>query len=112
MLVLVFFSACSKVSDDDLRAAHNAVTNGALIIDVRTPEEYKVKHVKDALNIPLQIMEQYYKNIPKDKEIVVYCRSGSRSKMAAEYLQGQGRKVYDVVSQEEWEREIPPISQK
>jgi F0F1-type ATP synthase assembly protein I len=42
-LLLTFIAGCSKVSDETLRAAHKAVDNGAIILDVRTTKEYKKK---------------------------------------------------------------------
>ena len=110
--LLLFLGGCSKVSDEDLLAAHDAYNNGALIIDVRTKEEFKDGHVKKAVNIPLQNLEKYYQYIPKDKEIIVYCHSGSRSAMATEYLRKQGRTVYDVATQGDWERELPVLAKK
>lgn len=110
-LFLLLFG-CSKISDDELRVAHNAFDKGALLIDVRTKEEYLEKHATQAVNIPVQLIERYYKYIPKDKEIIVYCRTGSRSHMAATYLKKQGRKVYDVKTQEDWERELPALKTK
>ena len=109
---LLLLGGCSKVSDEDLLAAHDAYNNGALIIDVRTKEEFKDGHIKQAVNIPLQNLEKYYQYIPKDKEIIVYCRSGSRSSMAAEYLTERGRVVYDVATQGDWERKLPTLSKK
>lgn len=106
----ILFSACSKVSDEDLRKAHTAYKNGALIIDVRTREEYREKHVQKAVNIALQNLEKYYKYIPQNKALIVYCQTGSRSSMAAEFLRKKGRTVYDVATQNDWERELPQIT--
>ena len=110
--LVLLLGGCSKVSDEELLAAHDAYNNGALIIDVRTKEEFKDGHIKQAVNIPLQNLEKYYQYIPKDKEIIVYCRSGSRSSMAAEYLKEQGRVVYDVATQGDWERKLPALAKK
>ena len=105
--LLFVLSACSKVSDDDLRAAHKAYKNGAIIVDVRTREEYRENHVDKSVNIPLQILDKYVEHLPLDKEIIVYCRTGSRSKMAAEYLTKHGFVVHDVATQADWERKLP-----
>lgn len=100
------FSGCSSVSDEEVIAARKAVKEGALMIDVRTPSEYKHGHIKGAYNIPLQVLDKVYTHLPKDKEIVVYCRAGNRSEVAAKFLREQGWKVHDVATQEDWEREI------
>lgn len=100
------FSACSKVSDEDLAKAREAVANGALIVDVRTPDEFKKKHIIGAVNLPIEEIVKGRINLPKDKEIVVYCRTGSRSSVSAKVLKEQGWSVYDVATQSDWEREI------
>ena len=110
--LFLLFIGCSKVSDDELRVAHDAFDKGALLIDVRTKEEFKEKHAQNAINIPVQNLEKYYKYLPKDKEIIVYCRTGSRSHMAALYLEKQGKKVYDVKTQEDWDRELPVLEKE
>jgi len=106
VFILVILTGCSKVSDETLIAAHKAVDNGAIIIDVRTPKEFKTKHIKNAKNFPLQELHNSYIRLPKDKEIVVYCRSGNRSATATKLLRQHGFTVYDVATQADWEREI------
>lgn len=74
--------------------------NNAVIIDVRTKDEYKELHMEDAINIPYnQITEQKLKeeNINKETPIIVYCKSGTRSNKAYNTLIEQGYKnVYDL----------------
>ncbi len=106
LLTLGLFSACSKVSDEDLAKAREAVKKGAFIIDVRTPQEFKEKHIVGAINLPIEEIMKGKINLPKDKELVLYCRSGSRSATCAKVLKEQGWSVYDVATQSEWERKI------
>ncbi len=63
---------------------------GAKIIDVRTPDEFRKGAYPGALNVPLQLLGQRMHEIPRDKPIVVYCRSGSRSALAARLLTRAG----------------------
>lgn len=58
------------------------------ILDVRTPEEYQEEHIPNAVNIPNEtIGKNEIKELPeKEQLILVYCRSGNRSKQAAEKL--------------------------
>ncbi len=57
---------------------------GALIIDVRTPEEYASGHIKESVNIPLnRIPDKVNELKRKNKPIITCCRSGARSGMAA-----------------------------
>ena len=106
LLTIGLFSACSKVSDEDLAKAREAVKNGALIVDVRTPKEFNEKHVLGAVNLPIQEIIKGRINLPKDKEIVLYCRTGSRSATSAKVLKEKGWSVHDVATQSDWEREI------
>ena len=66
---------------------------GRIIVDVREPLEYKLGHVKGAINIPpSQIMAgaEILNDVPKDTEIVLYCVSGSRSNVSIGYLRDLG----------------------
>lgn len=68
--------------------------NGALIIDVRTPDEYKSGHIKQSINIPLnQIPNKVNELKRKNKPIITCCRSGARSGMAADMLRKAGIEV-------------------
>lgn len=70
------------------------LNQNAIVIDVRTPEEYKTAHFKNALNIPYDQIEQHLKELEKykDKTIIVYCRSGRRSGIAKNILEMNGFK--------------------
>jgi hydroxyacylglutathione hydrolase len=57
-----------------------------IFIDVRTAEEYAGGHVAGARLIPLQALEQRVAEVPKDKRVYLYCRSGKRSVAAANIL--------------------------
>ena len=64
-----------------------------VIIDVREPFEFATGHVKGALNIPpakLMAGAKKLQDVPKDTEIILYCRTGSRSAVAANILQSLG----------------------
>ena len=52
------------------------------LVDVREPGEYILGHIDGAINIPLRTLAQQLDQIPKDKEVIVYCSSGYRSGMA------------------------------
>ena len=64
-----------------------------VIIDVREPLEFMTGHVKGALNNPpakLLAGAKKLQDVPKDAEIILYCRTGSRSAVAANILQSLG----------------------
>ncbi|OLO29050.1 rhodanese [Alkalihalophilus pseudofirmus] len=62
----------------------------AIFIDVREVEEFSEAHVEGMTNIPLSRLANEYTQIPKDQEIVIFCRSGNRSMQAANFLSDQG----------------------
>ena len=66
--------------------------SGYIILDVRTPEEFAEKHIPGAINIPNEtISTEEIPELPnKDQLILVYCRSGNRSKQASEKLVALG----------------------
>ena len=66
--------------------------SGYIILDVRTPEEFAEKHIPGALNIPNETIgtEELPELPDKDQLILVYCRSGNRSKQASEKLAALG----------------------
>ena len=63
-------------------------TTGYIILDVRTIEEFNTGHIVDAINIPNEVIKEEAEAILINKEqvILVYCRSGRRSKEAADKL--------------------------
>lgn len=70
--------------------------DGAVLIDVRTKEEYNEGHLDNAINIPYDVIVSNIKE-DKDTPIVVYCKSGARSAKAAKSLEDAGfTKVYDL----------------
>ncbi|MGN7295968.1 rhodanese-like domain-containing protein [Ferdinandcohnia sp. SAFN-114] len=56
------------------------------IIDVRNPYEYQTNHIKGAINFPLSKIKRKKVEIPTDKDIILYCQTGIRSKQAAKVL--------------------------
>ena len=101
LLSLLLLTGCSKPPVQPLTyrqigmdeaISMMAKESGYSILDVRTPEEFREKHVPNALNIPNEdIGTQEIPELPnKDQLILVYCRSGNRSKQASEKLVALG----------------------
>lgn len=78
--------------------ARELVDQGALLVDVRTREEFALEHVQGALNIPVQELASRMSELgPKERPIVIYCRSGARSANAKQMLLAAGyRHVHDM----------------
>lgn len=66
-----------------------------IIVDVRTKEEYEELHIKEAINIPYDEINENT-SLDKDKKILVYCKSGNRSKIAYDTLTNLGYDVIDL----------------
>ena len=67
-------------------------------LDVRTVEEYKQGHIKGAHLIPVQVLDKHLAEVPKDRQVYVYCHSGARSSRAAKLLADKGyTKIENVV---------------
>ena len=80
-----------------------------IILDVRTKEEYNEGHIPGAICIPNEeITEKEPKELPnKNQIIMVYCRSGNRSKVAAKKLAEMGyKKVYEFGGIKDWDGKI------
>ena len=72
----------------------------AVLIDVRSPQEYKEEHLENSINIPLYDITKNIDNVIQNKEttIIVCCQSGNRSKKAIEILSKRGYKnLYNIV---------------
>ena len=84
------------ISDEDLSSI---ILKGAIIVDVRSPQEYQEGHMEGAILLPEYDIKKKAREVlqDKNKDIVVYCSSGTRSKKAQEELQDMGyTKVYNL----------------
>lgn len=92
----------SQAAEQPPRDPHELVAAGATLLDVRTPEEFAERHLEGAVNIPVDQVEARLAEIPRDRPVVVYCRSGARSMSAARVLRRSGYDVEDLGSINEW----------
>lgn len=70
---------------------------GAVIIDVRSKEEYNQKHIEGAINIPHNQILESIKKYSKETILVLYCSTGTRSRLASNLLLSMGySNVYDM----------------
>lgn len=86
-------------SPDALSAveAHAHQGAGALILDVREPDEWKSGHAAGARHVPLGQLSLRMAELPRDKEIIAMCRSGARSAQAVGILRDGGfERVYNL----------------
>lgn len=69
---------------------------GAVVVDVRMPDEYEEAHVPGARLVPLPELPERRDEVPADTTVYVICRSGARSMKACELLVADGRDVVNV----------------
>ena len=70
--------------------AQTAVAAGAILLDVREPQEWAAGHAPDARHIPLGDLPARMRELPSQRPVVVVCRSGHRSARAARLLADHG----------------------
>ena len=86
-------------NDINMEELKRLVSNGAILLDVRSPQEYKEGHLEGAISIPGYELKSRSKNELQDKNIniIIYCSSGSRSKKEKKILEKKGyHNVYNL----------------
>ncbi len=78
----------SRIDEVDPAAVHEQVGNGAVIVDVREPEEWSAGHIPGAIHVPKSYLESRIEGAVPDRSdhVVLYCASGNRSAWAARTL--------------------------
>lgn len=95
-----FFQKLFGKSNQD--ALKDLLSKGALLIDVRSKEEFSEGHAPKAINVPLQMLIQS-KDALKGKTVIAVCRSGARSAMAVTMLQKEGVNAYNGGAWNNWQ---------
>ena len=93
VFAMAFAMAChSEPSDTITPEVLSAITHQALIVDVRTPEEFSDGHYPGAINIPHETILDGLNElgVTADTAVILYCRSGNRSGQAEQVLQEKG----------------------
>lgn len=101
LLVMAVLSSCSSPKSAEIQtnsteqkelSVKDEVAKGALMVDVRTPEEFASGSVNGAINIPLNEVESRINEFKGKPGVVVFCRSGNRSGQAKKILESNGIK--------------------
>lgn len=114
-LLLALVSALTYAGYRLYRSVHlskelqSKISEGALILDVRTEKEYATGHINGALNISLGTIRERYKELDPLKTYITYCSHGLRSVKAANLLRERGfKRVYNGGAREDLEKLIKP----
>jgi hydroxyacylglutathione hydrolase len=84
------------IEDIGATEAHRRWSSGAAFIDVRLCGEFESGHLPDAIFAPFSQLPNRLAELPKDRELIAYCRSGSRSARACAYLKRRGYRVSNL----------------
>ena len=85
----------------DNKELKEAISNGAFLVDVRTPAEFSSGSVQGAVNIPLDKLPAQLKTLKNKKNLVVFCASGGRSSQAKRILEQNG--IPNVINGGSWQ---------
>jgi rhodanese-related sulfurtransferase len=81
---------------DDMPIVHWDAVDGDYVLDVRNPPELAVESVPGAVNIPLAELRSRLGELPREREILVFCRSGQRAYYATRVLLQNGFKARNI----------------
>lgn len=85
-----------SVPEIDVAGARTLLRAGALLVDVRTPAEWDAGHAPDAVHVPLETVPAQASALPRDRVVVVICRSGRRSQAAVAELGARGFDAHNL----------------
>ncbi len=77
------------------------IQEGAILIDVRSSEEFDEGSVNGAINIPVHLLQYNIEKLPTDKHIIVFCKSGNRAGKAKKILEENS--ITDVTNGGSWQ---------
>jgi rhodanese-related sulfurtransferase len=91
-LIFKLFGLLSRLGIKQISPRDLDQRKGMVLLDVRPDKEYEQGHIPGAVHVPLTDIGSKVKKLKKDKELVVYCRSGNQSIWAIKRLMGMGYK--------------------
>lgn len=117
VMILILVTGCGTVKEERKMISYEDVNaiienyenlENVYIIDVREEDEFESGHLINSYNIPLSRLDDIEnENISKDSKIIIYCRSGNRSKTAQERLNSLGyTNVYDMGGIVNWPYDV------
>jgi adenylyltransferase/sulfurtransferase len=101
---------CNPMDITVLELAENPTS--FVLVDVREPHEWNAGHLDGAIHIPMQQVPSRAAEIPRDRDVVIYCRSGGRSARVQQFLQSEGyTRVKNLTGgMMAWKRDVDPSS--
>ncbi|MEI2379774.1 ArsR/SmtB family transcription factor [Priestia megaterium] len=103
-----FFGGMEDLYTLTMDQVHEKLDGGdVILLDLRPTEEYEAGHIEGAVSVPMEELDSYLQQLPKDKEVVAYCRGQfcAFSAIAVQKMSNQGFKAYRMAeSIHEWEK--------
>ena len=99
LMIMISCQAQSEFKSVDIDEFKTEISkSGVQLVDVRTAQEYSEGHIPGAVNIDVNAtdFEEKIKALDKKENVAIYCRSGRRSKMAANKMTAAGFKVIEL----------------
>jgi rhodanese-related sulfurtransferase len=99
-----------RVSETDPRTAARRLDDGAVLLDVRDGDEWAAGRAPGAVHVPLGMLPRRVGELPRDREVVVVCRSGRRSALATRQLVAAGFDAHNLAGgMRAWARAGLPV---
>jgi rhodanese-related sulfurtransferase len=106
----VAMAQIADITPTDYQSQFISTGKPHLLVDVRTTEEFASGHIAGSVNIVLDTIEARLNDIPRDRPVVLYCRSGNRSAQAATLLAKAGyTNILDLGGINEWVAQGYPV---
>lgn len=100
----------TRLPETDPSDAARRLKEGAVLLDVREDQEWSAGHAPDAVHVPLGRLSARVGELPRDREVVVVCRSGRRSAAATRHLVGAGIDAHNLAGgMQAWARAGLPV---
>jgi rhodanese-related sulfurtransferase len=100
----------TDIAEIDVSAVTAALDGGAVLLDVREPEEWEAGHAPGARHVPLGLLPDRMGEFERSEPIVVVCRSGHRSGLATEWLTTAGFDAANLVGgMQAWAAALLPV---
>jgi len=85
------------MAEIDIESAARALADGAQLVDVREPSEFRQGHVPGAVNLPMSSLTRHLGELDRDRPVLVVCGSGNRSRAMVDVLAAAGFDAVDVL---------------
>jgi len=79
-----------EISVEETHRLVKAKPDAALLIDVREPDEVEICRLENARHIPMRQIPESLASLPTDRQLLIYCHHGGRSRRVTEYLRARG----------------------